>query len=104
MHILTSILNFDIHLCDTVPSILKIVATYFHITFKYTFQIHINVPTLKWMVQCHKDVYQNSRLRLEYAYVLFNKFMMNRITSELVKIGQILTSFSVTESTCDDSF
>ena len=23
MHILTSILNFDIHLCDTVPSILS---------------------------------------------------------------------------------
>ena len=21
---------------------------------------------LKWMVQCHKDVYQNLRLRLEY--------------------------------------
>ena len=64
----------------------------------------LHLTDLKWMVQRHKDVYQNSRLRLEYAYVLFNKFMMNRITSELVKIGQILTSFSVTESTCDDSF
>ena len=36
---------------------------------------------LKWMVQCHKDVYQNSILRLEYAYLLFNKFIMNRIIS-----------------------
>ena len=37
---------------------------------------------------CHKDVYQNSRLRLEYAYLLFDKFIMNRINSELIKIGQ----------------
>ena len=58
---------------------------------------------LKWMVQCHKDVYQNSRLRLEYAYLLLNKFIMNRINSELIKIGRILTSFSVTESSCDDT-
>ena len=28
-----------------------------------------------------KDVYQNSRLRLEYAYLLFNKFVMKRIIS-----------------------
>ena len=34
------------------------------------------------MVQCHKDVYKNSRLRLEYAYLLFNKFIMNRINSK----------------------
>ena len=58
---------------------------------------------LKWMVQCHKDVYQNPLWRLEYAYLLFNKFIMNRIISELVKIGQILTPFSVTESSCDDT-
>ena len=58
---------------------------------------------LEWMVQCHKDVYQNSRLRLEYAYLLFNKFIMNRINSKLIEIGRILTSFSVTESSCDDT-
>ena len=58
---------------------------------------------LKLMVQCHKDVYQNLRLRLEYAYLLLNKFIMNRINSELIKIGRILTSFSVTESSCDDT-
>ena len=34
---------------------------------------------LKWMVQCHKDEYQNSGLRLEYTYLLFNRFIMNRI-------------------------
>ena len=55
------------------------------------------------MVQCHKDVYQNSRLRLEYAYLLLDKFIMNRINSELIKIGRILTSFSVTKSSCDDT-
>ena len=55
------------------------------------------------MVQCHKDVYQNPRLRLEYTYLILDKFMMNRIISELIKIGQILTSFSVTESSCDDT-
>ena len=61
-----------------------------------------NLLSLKWMVQCHKDVYQNSILRLEYAYLLFNKFIMNRINSELIEIGRILTSFSVTESSCSD--
>ena len=55
------------------------------------------------MVQCHKGLYQNSILRLEYAYLLFNKFLMNRIISELIKIGRILTSYSVTESSCDDT-
>ena len=55
------------------------------------------------MVQCHKDVYKKSRLRLEYAYLLFNKFIMNRINSKLIEIGRILTSFSVTESSCDDT-
>ena len=58
---------------------------------------------LKWIVQCYKDVYQNSRFRLEYAYLLLDKFIMNRINSELIKIGRILTSFSVTESSCDDT-
>ena len=43
----------------------------------------------KWIVQCHKDLYQNSRLRLEYANMLFNEFIMNRINSELIKIGRI---------------
>ena len=28
---------------------------------------------------------------------------MNRINSELIRIGRILTSFSVTESSCDDT-
>ena len=55
------------------------------------------------MVQCHKDVHKNSRLRLEYAYLLLDKFIMNRINSELVKIGRILTSFLVTKSSCDDT-
>ena len=55
------------------------------------------------MVQCHKDAYQNARLRLEYAYLLFNKYIMNRINSELIKKGQILMSFSVTETSCDDT-
>ena len=55
------------------------------------------------MGQCHKDVYQNSRMRLEYAYLLLDKIIMNRINSELIKIGQILTSFSVTKSSCDDT-
>ena len=55
------------------------------------------------MVQCHKDVYQNSRFRIEYAYLLLNKFTMNRINSELIRIGRILTSFLMTESNCDDT-
>ena len=55
------------------------------------------------MVQCHKDVYQNLRLRLEYAELLLNKFKKNRINSELIKICRILTSFLVTESSCDDT-
>ena len=58
---------------------------------------------LKWIIQCHKDVYQKSILRLEYAYLLFNKLIMKRIISLLIKIGQILTSFSVTKSSCDDT-
>ena len=62
-----------------------------------------NDLSLKWMVQCHKDVYQNLRLRLEYAYLLLNKFIMNRINSELIKIGRKLMSFLVTESSCDDT-
>ena len=53
---------------------------------------------LKWMVQCHKDAYQNSRLRLEYAYLLFNKFIMNRINSENKIKCRISTSFLVTKS------
>ena len=36
------------------------------------------------MVQCHKDVYKNSRLMLEYAYLLFDEFIMNRINSEMI--------------------
>ena len=59
---------------------------------------------LKWMVQCHKDVYKNSRLRLEYAYLPFNKFIINRINSEIIKEYWILMLFLVTESSCDDSF
>ena len=55
------------------------------------------------MVQCHKDVNQNSRLRLEYAYLLFNKSIMNKINSELINIGRILTSFSLTKISCDDT-
>ena len=35
------------------------------------------------MVECHKDVYRNSRLRLEYAYLLFNGFILNKINSEI---------------------
>ena len=58
---------------------------------------------LKWMEQCHNDVHQNSILRLEYAYLLFNNFIMNRIISELIKIRQISTSFSVTKRSCDDT-
>ena len=51
-------------------------------THKY---VHIH---LKWMVQCHKDVCQNSILRLEYAYLLFIKFIMNRINSELIEVAE----------------
>ena len=58
---------------------------------------------LKWIVQRHKNVCNNSRLRLEYAYLLFNEFIINSINSELIKIGRILTSFSVTETSCDDT-
>ena len=53
--------------------------------------------------KCHKDVYKNSTLRLQYVYLLFNKFIMNRINPELIEIGQILTSCWVTESSCDDT-
>ena len=58
----------------------------------------------QWMVQCQKDVNQNFRLRLEYAHLLYIKFIMNRINSELIKMGRILMSSSVTESSCDDSY
>ena len=57
---------------------------------------------LKWMVQCHEDVNKNSRLRLEYSYLLFNEFRMNRINLEMIKKWRILMSFLVTESSCDD--
>ena len=69
----------------------------------FTFGVKSFSNYLKWMVQYHKDVYKISRLRLEYAYLLFNKFIMNRINLELIKIGRILMSFLVTESSCDDT-
>ena len=34
------------------------------------------MPCLKWIVGCHKYVYKNSILWLEYAYLLFNKFII----------------------------
>ena len=40
---------------------------------------------LKWMVQCHKDVHKNSRLRLEYAYLIFHDFKINSVNPELIK-------------------
>ena len=55
------------------------------------------------MVQCHITEYKNSRLRLEYGYLLFNKLIMNRTNLELVKKSRILTSFAVTESCCNDT-
>ena len=39
--------------------------------------INIIETDLKWMIQCQKDIYQNSILGLEYAYLLFNEFKMN---------------------------
>ena len=47
-----------------------------------------------------------SKLKIEVRiciHLLFNKFIMNRIISELIKIGHILTSFSVTKRSCDDT-
>ena len=35
--------------------------------------------TLNWLVQCHKEVYKDSRMRLEYAYLSLEKFIMNRV-------------------------
>ena len=40
---------------------------------------------------------------VKYAYLLINKFIINRINSELNKAGRILTLFSVTEISCDDT-
>ena len=40
---------------------------------------------LKWIVWRHKDACKNSRLRLEYTYLLFDKFIKNRIKSEIRK-------------------
>ena len=31
-------------------------------------------------------IYKNSRLKLEYAYLLFNKFKMSRINSEMMGV------------------
>ena len=55
--------------------------------------IHANHEDFKWMVQCHKDVYENLRLRLEYAYLLFNKFILNRINSELIEVVEFWCHF-----------
>ena len=36
----------------------------------------------------HRCIYKNLRLRLEYAYLLFNKFIMNRINSKFwIEVG-----------------
>ena len=34
-------------------------------------------------VQCHKNECKNSRNRLEYAYLLWNKFVISRIKSQI---------------------
>ena len=47
-------------------------------------------------------MYIKIQYKLEYAYLQFNKFIMNKIISELIKIGRILTSFLMTESSCSD--
>ena len=49
------------------------------------------------MAQHHKDLYKNSNARLEYAYLLFNKFIMSRINSELIKLSRILMLFLMTK-------
>ena len=48
--------------------------------------VNIWLNSLKRIAQYYKDVYQNSRMRLEYAYLLFNEFTMNRINSEFIRI------------------
>ena len=58
--------------------------------------------SLKWMVQRHKDACQKWRLRLEYTYLLLDKFITSRISPEITKKGRILTSFSVTKRSRGD--
>ena len=33
----------------------------------------------KWTEQCHKDLYKNSRMRLEYVFLLFDESIMNTL-------------------------
>ena len=54
------------------------------------------------MVQCHKDACKKWRLRLEYTYLLLDKFITSRISPEIKKKDRILTSFSLTESSHGD--
>ena len=50
----------------------------------------VQIQSLKWMVQCHKDVDKYSRVRLEYAYLLFNKLIINRINSNKLPLHIII--------------
>ena len=54
------------------------------------------------MVRRHKDACKKWRLRLEYTYLLLDKFIISRISPEILKKDRILTSFSVTESSRGD--
>ena len=48
---------------------------------------------LKWMVQCHKDVYTNSRTELEFAYLPINEFLMNNFDSEMIEMPEFESVF-----------
>ena len=83
------------HLVNEVD-ILAHVKTFVHgprKLWKYSSKVH--VPTF-W---CH-----SLWARANFSKCVFSfQFILKRINSELVEIGQILMSFSVTESGCNDT-
>ena len=66
----------------------------------FSLSLFLNLPSylLKWMAQCHKAVCKILRTSLEYAYLLSNKLILNMINSDMIKKGQNLMLFLVTES------
>ena len=72
MHILTSILNLAIHLCDTVPSTLSkgqisIVSAKLHSKKRYTFERDLEIITI-W--KNLKEIFKSEILASKYAAMI----------------------------------
>ena len=90
----TLIDNFPLESFTTFTKLIK----FFLDNQLYFFQSNF----IKWLSKWY-CVTKMCRARLEYAYLPFNKFIRSRIDLINQKMHNILTSFSVTESSCDDT-